>query len=235
MTERLAEISARIEGVRQLGAVVNAMRGIAAARAQQARRQLLAVDSYAATIAAAIGRVVALAPPPASIARASGRPALVLFCAEQGFAGAFSERVFDAAGADLSASDLFLIGSRGATLGVYAAEGPGGRLNAERHTEGWRLSGPKPWCSLAGELSHALITAWVDEHRRGLFLIDLLGVPPWRTGSSDLPFPNSAFFLLISPFVPPQPARSIHSWPVLSADNRADPAAFSVNSRPPRL
>lgn len=29
MTERLADISARIEGVRQLGAVVNAMKGIA--------------------------------------------------------------------------------------------------------------------------------------------------------------------------------------------------------------
>ena len=48
MTERLADITARIEGIRQLGAVVNAMRGIAAARAQQARTQLAAVDGYAA-------------------------------------------------------------------------------------------------------------------------------------------------------------------------------------------
>ena len=39
MTERLADIGARIGGIRQLGAVVNAMRGIAAARAQQARSQ----------------------------------------------------------------------------------------------------------------------------------------------------------------------------------------------------
>ena len=62
MTERLADISARIDGIRQLGAVVNAMRGIAAARAQQARSQLVAVDSYAATIALAIGRALALVP-----------------------------------------------------------------------------------------------------------------------------------------------------------------------------
>jgi len=60
MTERLADINARIDGIGQLKAVVNAMRGIAAARAQQARSQLTAVDSYAATIALAIGRALAL-------------------------------------------------------------------------------------------------------------------------------------------------------------------------------
>ncbi len=66
MTERLSDISARIDGIRQLGAVVNAMRGIAAARAQQARGQLAAVDSYAATIALAIGRTLPLGPCPPS-------------------------------------------------------------------------------------------------------------------------------------------------------------------------
>ena len=76
MTERLADISARIDGVRQLGAVVNAMRGIAAARAQQARSQLIAVDSYAVIIAAAIGRAVALAPSPrAGATHRSSKPA----------------------------------------------------------------------------------------------------------------------------------------------------------------
>ena len=75
MTERLADIGARIDGIRQLGAVVNAMRGIAAARAQQARSQLIAVDSYAATIAVAIGRALALVPSarPGSARRSTGR------------------------------------------------------------------------------------------------------------------------------------------------------------------
>lgn len=126
MTERLSDISLRIDGIRQLSAVVNAMRGIAAARAQQARNQLLAVDSHAATIALAIGRTLPLVPAGRSgAARRSSRPALVLFCAEQGFAGAFSERVLDAVSKDLSTSELFLIGTRGnaiaAERGVHAA------------------------------------------------------------------------------------------------------------------
>jgi F-type H+-transporting ATPase subunit gamma len=132
MTERLADINACISGIDQLGAVVNAMRGIAAARAQQARGQLAAVDSYAATIAVAIGRALALGPTarPGAVRR-STRPALVLFCAEQGFAGAFSERVLDAAGADLATSEVFLVGTRG---GVVAAE--------RDITAGWKIPMP---------------------------------------------------------------------------------------------
>ncbi|MFT5061979.1 MAG: F-type H+-transporting ATPase subunit gamma, partial [Polaromonas sp.] len=58
MTERLADISARIEGIRQLGAVVNAMKGIAAARAHVARTQVIAVDSYATSISAAMAQII---------------------------------------------------------------------------------------------------------------------------------------------------------------------------------
>jgi F-type H+-transporting ATPase subunit gamma len=114
MTERVADVSARIEGIRQLGMVVNAMRGIAASRAQQAGTQLIAVDRYAASIANAIGRALSLLPRGQhEHARIPGRRALVLFCAEQGFAGAFSEHVLDAAGQDLAMSELFVAGTRG--------------------------------------------------------------------------------------------------------------------------
>lgn len=116
MTERLADITARIEGIRQLGAVVNAMRGIAAARAQQARNQIAAVDSYTLTLSAAIGSAISLLPSNQQDgAPRSTRRGLILFCAEQGFAGAFSERILDSAAADLAASELFLVGTRGAT------------------------------------------------------------------------------------------------------------------------
>jgi F-type H+-transporting ATPase subunit gamma len=116
VTERLADITARIEGIRQLGAVVNAMRGIAAARAQQARNQLAAVDSFTLTLSAAIGSAISLLPSSQQDGRPrSTRHGLILFCAEQGFAGAFSERVLDDAAADLAASELFLVGTRGAT------------------------------------------------------------------------------------------------------------------------
>ncbi|MHC5653356.1 F0F1 ATP synthase subunit gamma [Stappia sp. ICDLI1TA098] len=125
MTERLADVSARIEGVRQLGAVVNAMKGIAAARARTARAQVDAVDSYAATISTAMARILvpheAGHPAPRSRATGGGRTGLLLFLAEQGFAGAFSERVLDSVGNELETADLLLVGTRG--LSIAAARG----------------------------------------------------------------------------------------------------------------
>ena len=137
MTERLADLGARIQGIRQLGAVVNAMRGIAAARVQQAGTQLVAVDSYAATIAAAIARALASVPParPGAIRR-RGRSALVLFCAEQGFAGAFSERVLDAAGADLAGCELFVVGTRGIAALAERGVTPGWTCAMPSHSPG---------------------------------------------------------------------------------------------------
>ncbi|RXR26403.1 acyl-CoA dehydrogenase [Oerskovia turbata] len=58
------------------------------------------------------------------------------------------------------------------TWGVFAAEGPGARLEAQESRDGWRLTGVKPWCSLAATLSHALVTAWTGDGRR-LFAVDL--------------------------------------------------------------
>ncbi len=116
MTDRLADISAHIQGVRQLGSVVGAMRGIAAARAQQARNQLAAVESYSETIALAIGRALDFLPSAIAAPKDRAiRPALVVFCAEQGFAGAFSERVLASIETDLGKCELFLIGTRGQT------------------------------------------------------------------------------------------------------------------------
>ncbi len=60
--------------------------------------------------------------------------------------------------------------------GVYAAEGPPPRLEAVRDGDGWRLTGRKHWCSLAGLADAALVTAWLDDERRGLFAVDL-GAP----------------------------------------------------------
>lgn len=58
--------------------------------------------------------------------------------------------------------------------GVWAAEGPDGRLSArEDDATGWTLDGRKPWCSLAGTVSHGLVTAWVDGQERRLFAVEL--------------------------------------------------------------
>lgn len=55
--------------------------------------------------------------------------------------------------ADINAGD-------GATWGVYAANAPGMGLTASQRGDGsWRLDGRKPWCSLARQVTHALVTA----------------------------------------------------------------------------
>lgn len=57
--------------------------------------------------------------------------------------------------------------------GVFAAEGATERLRA-RHLDGhWVLTGTKPWCSLAGSLSHALVTGHTAESSRRLFAVTL--------------------------------------------------------------
>ncbi|WP_251152839.1 acyl-CoA dehydrogenase [Cellulosimicrobium sp. Marseille-Q4280] len=69
--------------------------------------------------------------------------------------------------------DLDAVGAgERSTWGVFAAEGPGARLEATATHDAWSLTGTKPWCSLAADLSHALVTAWTDEGRR-LFAVDL--------------------------------------------------------------
>lgn len=70
----------------------------------------------------------------------------------------------------------------GSAWGVYAAEGPGLRLEAvpgNDDDDHWLLSGDKPWCSLAGSLDAAVITATVPDGRRA-FSVDLrqTGVVP---------------------------------------------------------
>ena len=61
------------------------------------------------------------------------------------------------------------------TWGVFAAENAGAALSATRDGERWRINGTKPWCSLAGLLTHALVTAHVTDGEQGrrLFAVDL--------------------------------------------------------------
>lgn len=66
--------------------------------------------------------------------------------------------------------------------GVYAAESADARLEAHSEEGGWVLRGTKPWCSLAEHVSHALVTAFVDDTRRQLFAVDMRnsGIRPHR-------------------------------------------------------
>jgi hypothetical protein len=56
MTQRPADVVRQIQSVRQLEAVVTAMRGIAASQAQKGRSLLSGIDAYSKVISRAIGR-----------------------------------------------------------------------------------------------------------------------------------------------------------------------------------
>lgn len=112
MADDLAAVRARIRGVQQLDAVIGVMRGIAAAHAQQSRGLLPGVRAYADAIARAIASALRLRDEGVGAAPRKPDAVRIVFAAEQGFAGTFSERVLDGALARPPA-ELFLIGSRG--------------------------------------------------------------------------------------------------------------------------
>jgi F-type H+-transporting ATPase subunit gamma len=118
MAERLTDIVTQIQNVRQLEAVVTAMRGIAASRAQKGRSLLAAIEAYTDVVSRSIGQALSLLPTDTmtSAPLRHAKRGLILFCAEQGFAGAFSERVLDAAAGDLDGSVNLVIGTRGAVV-----------------------------------------------------------------------------------------------------------------------
>jgi alkylation response protein AidB-like acyl-CoA dehydrogenase len=59
------------------------------------------------------------------------------------------------------------------TWGVFAAEAPGLRLTASGADGGVVLNGSKPWCSIAAQLDHAVLTAHLDGGGRAAFAVDL--------------------------------------------------------------
>ncbi|NQX16206.1 acyl-CoA dehydrogenase family protein [Rathayibacter sp. VKM Ac-2857] len=75
--------------------------------------------------------------------------------------------------AGLSARDVGV--DADAVWGVFAAEGGDEPLVATPDGDAWRLNGVKPWCSLAGRLDAALITAHVGDGsgERRLFAVRL--------------------------------------------------------------
>lgn len=58
--------------------------------------------------------------------------------------------------------------------GVFAAEAPGQRLEAKDAAGGGVvLNGSKPWCSIAAQLDHAVLTAHLEGGGRAAFAVDL--------------------------------------------------------------
>lgn len=86
------------------------------------------------------------------------------------------DQAHDDLGDEHRAADLEPVrAGAGSTWGVFAAEATGVRLEAHPGLRGWALQGTKPWCSLAAHLTHALVTASLEDGRRALFAVDLRG------------------------------------------------------------
>jgi F-type H+-transporting ATPase subunit gamma len=121
MSGKLSEVEKRIGTVHQLDTVVTAMRGLAAARSREARGRLDGVRAYASVVGAAIGQALALTSETVRMEvqdKTPGGHIVIAVCAEQGFAGAFNDRVMEKAAQHLGAGsvELLLLGHRGATV-----------------------------------------------------------------------------------------------------------------------
>jgi F-type H+-transporting ATPase subunit gamma len=182
MTDRLAEITARIDSVTDLQSVVNAMKGIAAARAHEARTQIDAVESYAQIIALAMASLL----PQDRPAPLTQKPGLLIFLAEQGFAGAFSERLLDTLS---DAPTLFVIGSRGLAIAqsrgltsLWSAALPAHPAAVPKLAQSIATAVFKALTSGQIDGLEVIFTQWQAGHpeirRETLFPIDLTKLPP---------------------------------------------------------
>ena len=177
MTVRLADISAHIHGVDQLRSVIGAMRAIAAARAQQSRGLLPGIRAYAGVIAQAIAQVLRLLPEEhVGINDVRSISAgLVLFTAEQGFAGAFSDRMIEAANPLLRHAETFLVGTRGAMLADERQMLIAWRTEMTLHSDGAS--------AVAARICEALYERLPGSHLTHVNLI----FPTWVAGSGLSP------------------------------------------------
>jgi len=182
MTERLSDVEERIASVQQLSAVISAMRGVAAARSREARGHLDAIRTYALTIGDAIGHgLTFLSPAERSTPPhdRSGGHAVIALCAEQGFAGAFSQRILAAARPLLKKSSgpetLLLLGDRG----LIAAEEAG-------ITADWSapmIAHPEEAAALANRIVEALYERLDAGH---IMHVTLVHAVPGTTGSEEI-------------------------------------------------
>lgn len=140
--ERLDRIHARIVSIEELYEIVTAMRSIAATRVQQAQGALGGIRKYVGTVADAIAECTALLAEQGVVVQTGeierGGRRVVVFCSEHGFAGAFNERLLDAAGALLAddAGSLLMVGGRGSLAAEERSMSLAAALPMATHVDG---------------------------------------------------------------------------------------------------
>lgn len=190
MSNKLAIIEHRIASVRQLGAVVSAMRGIAAVRSREARQSLAGIRSYATTVTAAIAQALAVLPEGQGVAHRTGEGThiLMLLMSEQGFVGGFNERLTEAIRQSVAAlngapHEIFVAGERG--LGLLAESD----LEVEWSTG--MISHASEATDLAGRLADRLFERLAEG---GVATVQLLFAEPSAAGQ------NAVVVRRIAPF-----------------------------------
>ncbi|MGP1628775.1 MAG: F0F1 ATP synthase subunit gamma [Giesbergeria sp.] len=115
MDRTAADVQARLATTQGFGDLVNALRGMAAARSERARARIAGADAYSRTVATAIGQALALLPvddAAASTSTDTGDVLWLVFGAEQGFNGGYTERVLDALPPGAPAARIVLLGEQ---------------------------------------------------------------------------------------------------------------------------
>ena len=118
MSERGAEVRARLATMNELEEVLGAMRGMAAARIQQGERAQAAAREYADRIGAAFSSLTGEARsvlPPDPPGR-EPESLVIALCTERGFVGALNERTLRSATETPGPYQLCIVGARGQAL-----------------------------------------------------------------------------------------------------------------------
>ena len=174
MADDMAAIRARIHGVHQLDTVIGAMRGIAAAHAQQCRALLPGVRAYADVVAQAIAQALRLDHAASVTPAHSGtavRRGRIVFGPEQGFVGGFADTVLAAAQGTPESVALLLIGNRLAMLADAH-----GVVPAWQCAMATQASGITNLCRRVADALYALLT----EQQLGVVEVVF---PHWVTGA----------------------------------------------------
>ena len=117
------------------------------------------------------------------------RMGLLVFCAEQGFAGAFSERVLDSISGAIDTETLFLIGTRGSSIAIARGLTPHWSAALPWHTPGIPKLADKITTAIYRAVAErridcldVIFTGWRAGRpalvRQRLFPIDLADLPP---------------------------------------------------------
>lgn len=98
MMHRPEDVKDRISNIQQIEDIIVAMRGLAAAHSMDARKHLIAIKTYEATVAEAIAHALACAPGLTPVADEKQEPRVqirIVIGAEQGFSGTYNDRIVE--------------------------------------------------------------------------------------------------------------------------------------------